>query len=494
MKYFVGIDLGTSGAKSLLMGENGEVLGSARKGYPILKPRQDWAEQDIEVLWEAVKETIMELMARFPEEKGNICGVGYSGQMHGLVMVDAAGKPVRNAIIWADQRSGKEIEKIYRLIPKEGYSKITRNAVSTGFLAASLLWVKEHEPENYEKVCRVFLPKDYIRYKMCGEFGTDMTDASSTLLFDTARREWAWELIDALDLDRGFFVPCGETCEAAGCISRECARETGLPLHVKVVYGGGDSLMQALGNGMSGPGILSSNIGTASQLASVMKAPFYDEKLRTNTFCHVRKDLWMLMGANLSGGVALDWLKDKVLGLSSFEEMMEAAAEAPAGSSGMLFLPYLSGERTPYQDPNAKGIYFGLTLKHTKAHFVRSTMEGIVFALKNSLEIFEELGVPAEKIIASGGGARSQLFRQIQADIFGKEIYTNRIEEQACVGAAIAAAVGNGTYQSLEEACGEIVRFRDEITVPEKENQKIYEERYQIFKELYPRNRTLFSN
>lgn len=250
--------------------------------------------------------------------------------------------------------------------------------------------------------------------------------------------------------------------------------------------------MQAVGNNMVSPGVLSSNIGTASQLACVLDEPLCDNLYRTNTFCHVRNGHWMLMGANLSGGVALKWLMSQILHMDSYDEMNELAGKSPAGSQGLLFLPYLSGERTPHNDPDAKGIYMGLTLKHSREDLIRSTMEGVVFGLKNSLEIFQAMGVEYEKILASGGGARGRLFRQIQADMFGREIYTSLITEQACVGAAIAAAAGTGGYASLEEACGAIVRFSSEVTEPDAESQKIYAERFEVYKELYPRNKNLF--
>lgn len=493
MGYYMGIDLGTSSVKTMIMEESGVILGVAKKSYPIIKPGPEFAEQDMDVLWDAVRETIRELMKKHHGINRQICAVGYSGQMHGLVMLDRDGQPIRNAIIWADQRSKEEVRKIYGMIPKDEYNSITLNALTTGFLSASLMWVKENEPYNYEKISRVLLPKDYIRYKMCKELGTDMSDASSTVIFDTAGRTWAWELIDRLGFEREFFVPCHESYELAGEVTARCCEETGLVAGTKVVYGGGDSLMQAVGNGMTGPGILSANIGTASQLACIMKKPFYDRRFRTNTFCHVREDMWMLMGANLSGGVALEWLRTNILGIPDFNKLTQLAGEAPAGSGGLLFLPYLSGERTPYQDPDAKGIYFGMTLKTDRSHLIRSTMEGIVFALKNSLEIFAEMGVEIQKITASGGGARGTLFRQIQADIFGREVYTSLAEEQACTGAAITAAVGVGAYASLEEACGRIVRFDSEPTAVNRENARIYEERYEVFKELYPRNKELFA-
>lgn len=492
MNYYLGIDIGTSSVKSLIMDAEGRITGTSQTGYDIIKSCMKYAEQNIEELWEASKKTIADLVKRYPQEAARIKGISYSGQMHGLVMVGADGKPIRNAIIWADQRSEKEIQKIYDIVGKDTYRNTALNSLSTGFLVSSLMWVKEHEPENYEKIRYVMLPKDYIRYMMCGEYGTDMSDASSGAIFDIQKRQWAWELIDRLGFDRIMFPECHESCEIAGKVTENCASETGLKAGISVAYGGGDTLMQGVGNGIIEPGVLAANIGTACQIAGGFRKPVYDSQFRTNTFCHVERDLWMLMGAHLSGGVALKWLKNQILEMKDFDEMTALASKAPAGSEGMLFLPYLNGERTPYNDPNAKGIYFGITLKHDRTHMIRSTMEGIVFGLRTSIEIFKGLGIEYHKIIASGGGARGRLFREMQADIFDCEIYTNEGNEQACIGGAITAAVACGEYTDYEEACGKLVRMKEEVITPNRENQKYYEEQFEVFKELYGHNRDLF--
>ncbi|CUX48916.1 xylulokinase [Clostridium sp. C105KSO13] len=492
MQYYIGIDLGTSSVKSLLMREDGEIIDIAQEGYDIIKPQQQYAQQDMNLLCQAAERTIQAILVKHSGIKENIRGIGYSGQMHGLVMIDKNRNLIRDAIIWADQRSGEEIRDIYSVIPEEEYKEVVLNSLSTGFLITSLMWVKKHEPKIYAKIFKVMLPKDYLRYKMCGELGTDMSDASSAVIFDTKNRQWAWKFIERLGIKREFFVPCHEAYEIAGEVTQECERNTGLKAGTKLVYGGGDSLMQGIGNGIISPGTLSANIGTSSQLSCTIPQPLHDSLYRTNTFCHVREDRWMLMGANLSGGVALKWLMKNILDMQSYDEMTALAEKVPAGSSGLLFLPYLSGERTPYNNPDAKGIYLGLTLKHTRAEMIRSTMEGIIFGMKNSLEIFRDMGIEFQRIFASGGGARGRLFRQIQADMFGKEIYTSIGKEQACVGAAITAAVGTGGYASYEEACDRIVCLSKDTVIPDLENQKIYQERYEVYKELYPRNKELF--
>jgi len=492
MNYYLGIDLGTSSVKALLMDAEGVVTGTSQQSYGILKSQVQYAEQDMEHLWEATKKTVAELVGKYPGQSAKIQGIGFSGQMHGLVMVDTEGKVIRNAIIWADQRSSQMIEQIYDVVGEENFREVTLNSLSTGFLITSLMWVKEYEEEHYERTYRVMFPKDYIRYRMCGEFGTDMSDASSGAIFDTKKRRWSWELIDQLKLRRELFPSCHEAGDIAGILTGQCARELGLNSGIRITYGGGDTLMMGVGNGIVMPGLLASNIGTACQLSGSFPAPIYDKQFRTNTFCHVKKDLWLLMGAHLSGGVALKWLMEQILNMSSYDQMTKLAADVLQGSEGLVFLPYLSGERTPYNDPKARGIYFGLTLKHERGHLIRSTMEGIVFGLRSSLEIFKSLGVEYHKIVAAGGGARSRLFLEMQADIFDCEIYTNQGNEQACIGAAITAATACGEYRNMAEACGKVVQLSDTVVAPNQENQRYYEEQFVIFQELYGHNRDLF--
>lgn len=493
MRYFIGVDIGTSSVKSLLLGEDGTTAGIAQREYDILKPQQSWAEQNMERIWEAAAWTLRCLVGQHPELKKNICGIGYSGQMHGLVMLDESGKEVRNTMIWADQRSSASIERIYEAVPQEEYQAVSLNALSTGFLVSSLVWVRDQEPKNYERICKVMLPKDYIRFRMCGQMGTDMSDASSTGIFDTVNRQWAWELIRRIGLEKSFFVPCHESAELAGTVSRACAQETGLPEGIPVAYGGGDTMVQAVGNGMLHPGTAISNIGTASQLVTISDSPLSDTEFRTNTFCHVDKKQWLLMGANLSGGVSLKWLKNNILGMKNYDEMTDLAGQSAPGSGGLFFLPYLSGERTPWNDPNARGIYFGLSLKHDRADMIRAAMEGIIYAQRSSLEIFRRMGLTFDRVIASGGGANSKVFRQIIADQFGCEVVTNLVKEQGCMGAAMIAGVAVGAFSDYEEACSQIVRFSDEITEPDTNNQKLYAQDSQIFEKLYPANQALFS-
>lgn len=492
MECFVGIDLGTSSVRAVAVDPMGRTIADGQCEYDIMKPELNRAEQDMEQLWQATIQAIRKMLSAAPEIREGIRGIGYSGQMHGLVMVDADGRPIGNAIIWADQRTGETIKKIYETVPEEQFGQVFCNRLSAGFLLPSLMWVKENEPQNYEKIYKVMLPKDYIRYRMCGEFGTDASDASSTGMWDMKNRTWAYEILNRLGVETDILVESHEAYEKAGVITDECAAQTGLKKGTFVAFGGGDSLMMELGNGMIKSGRMASTIGTACHLTCALDAPLYDPALRTNTWCHGGEKLWSIMGAHLSGGVALKWLKNNILEYGSFDDMTAIAQTIPAGSEGLLFLPYLNGERTPHNDPDAKAVYLGMTLKHTKAHLIRSTMEGIVYSMKESYAIFRSLGITADRVIAAGGGAKSPLFRQIQADMYDCPIYTNQGKEQASIGAAMTAAVGSGYFRDYEEACESMVRLNQEITEPIRENVKKYEEEFLRFKEIYHANKKLF--
>ncbi len=493
MAYFMGIDVGTSSVKTLMIDGEGTEIGSASRKYDVLKPKMNYAEQNPEEIWEAVKGTLLELSGRYPKETAQLKGISYSGQMHGLVLVDRFGKPVCNMIIWQDHRSVDQRDKIYSAVPFEEFNRITLNQLSPGYLIMSLMWIREHAKEIYDRSALFLLPKDYIRYRMCGTLGTDMSDASASVIFDTAGKCWPWEIVERLGLRKELFPDCHASTETAGVITRECAGECGLPEGVPVLYGGGDTLMHEIGTGMIDEGRpWVSNIGTACQVTCVMRRPVYDEQFRTNTFCCVKEDLWMLMAVGMCGGAAMKWMQG-ILGVSAFEELNRMAEQARPGSDGVIFLPYLSGTRCPENDPLSKGIYFGLSLDHGREHLVRSTMEGVVYSLRSDLDLLEELTQKSpEMMIASGGGARGRLFLQMQADIFKKPIYTTESAEQSCLGAAVTAAVGTGYFASFEEACEKTVRFRDEVVEPIQENCRRYEEYYQVYRELYGRNKELF--
>ena len=493
MAFYIGIDIGTSSVKTLLTDELGKTAGIAQREYDVEKPNALYAQQDMDLIWGKTRETIIEVLNKTGLPADEVKGISFSGQMHGLVMTNREGKLLGKAILWCDQRASRQTEEVYQMLGEQEFKMITLNDLSSGFLLTSLLWVKENDRATYEKIYKVMLPKDYIRYLMCGEIATDYSDASASLMFDTRKQEWAWNIADGFGLNHRFFPECHESHEIAGYISRKCAEETGLKEGTPVTYGGGDSIMQQIGNGVisdKSPWI--ANIGTSCSLNCATQRPVFDPKFRINTFCHVKRNMWFFMGANLCGGAALKWLKNNVLHMKSYDEMSALADTVEPGSNGLLFLPYLSGSRSPVNDSDAQGMFFGLTLSHDHAHMIRSVMEGIILGMKTTFSILEESGLSTERMIASGGGARSNVFLQMEADMFQKPVYITENNEQSCLGAAITAAVGTGCYRTYEEACSQMVKLKDQVVYPCKENGKKYEESYEIYRDLYSTNCTLF--
>jgi len=494
VNYYLGIDVGTSSSKTLVMDEKGIILDMEQVVYDFEKPYINYAEQNAEELWDAVSETIRKLLAKHPGLENHIKCIGYSGQMHGVLAVDREGNALTKAIIWCDQRSVDEVSEVYNKCGKDIFRRTVLNDLSTGFWATSLLWLKKNRPEVIEKTKWFLLPKDYVRYKMCGEFGTDYSDASSTLLFDTGKNDWAYDIIDKLGLDKKMFPVCHESFELAGYVTDECAEKTGLKKGTAICFGGGDTLMHEVGTNLIAkeqPWV--SNIGTSCQVSCVADKPLYDKQFRINTFSHACKGIWMLMSANLSGGVALKWAQTNILHKSSAAEAAVLAEKVPHGCDGLIFLPYLSGGRSPHNDPKAKALFFGLTQSHDDAYLTRSVMEGVVLSLKDSYELLKEItNADTDVMIASGGGARGKLWLQLQADAFNKPIYTTVEKEQSCIGAAITAAICAGAYKSYAEACPAIVKFNDEVICPNPERVEITNWNYSIYKELYDANKNLF--
>jgi xylulokinase len=488
----MGIDLGTSSVKAVVADYRGNIMAVGQKSYGIEMPCEGYAEQHPETWWEAVKDVIKKVLSKFGVNAREINGIGLSGQMHGMVPIDMNKRVVRPAIIWCDQRSVLQVARIHERIGREQLGKLTLNPAATGFQLPSFLWMKQKEPENYGKTYKVILPKDYIRLKLTGQIGTDITDASSTLAFNTSKLEWSKEVIEETGLDMNKYPECRKPYDIAGQVTADAAKETGLAKDTPVVFGGGDQPIQAVGNGVIEPGTVSSTIGTGGQVFVPVKKPLYDRKLRTHTFCHAVPDTWSIMGASLCAGLSLKWLRDNILCGMDFGAMDKEAEKISPGSEGLVFLPYLTGERTPHMDPFARGVFFGLTLRHTRVHMVRAVMEGVVFALMDSLQILRELNVDINEIVASGGGAGSTLWLQIQADVFGYPVYTVKATEQACLGAAIMAAVGTGVYRTVEEACGNMVRRGERTVEPDSSNTCIYMELYDIYRDIYLKNKDVF--
>ncbi|MBS6194102.1 MAG: xylulokinase [Clostridiales bacterium] len=481
----LGIDVGTSSIKAMLMEEEGRVIGVKTKGYDVNIPREGWAEQNPEEWWEALCRILGELKSEHFREFEAIRGIGFSGQMHGLIAVDQEGKTVRPAIIWMDQRAGEELKEIGRKIYSEEQGKIFHNRIFNGFALPSLLWMKNHEPENFQKTYKVFQPKDYLRFRLTGEMGTEFSDASASLMMDVGKREWAKESLERLGISGELLPKLGESVQVAGYVTEKGAKETGLKKGIPVVFGAGDQQAQSIGNGAVREGLMISNIGTGAQVSAYSREDRYDHKLRTHTFCHGIPGGYTIYGAMLSGGMSLKWLKNQILLEESFAGMSAMAEETEAGSRGLVFLPYLAGERTPHMNPAARGVFFGLSLEHTRAHMVRAVMEGVTYALRDSMEILDGMGVKGEKILASGGACSSEIWLQIQADILGKEVQVCKMREQACLGACILAGVGVGSYGSIEEACEKLVRFEEKVYVPRREVREVYEENYRKFQGIY---------
>lgn len=487
MAYFMGIDLGTSSVKVLLMAEDGSILGISSRGYPIDVPHEGFAEQNPEVWWRATADAVRETVSKSGVGADEIKCVGLSGQMHGTVLVDQIGQAIRPAIIHCDQRSQVQVNRIYETIGRDAFHAVTGNPLFPGFQLASLLWLLENEPQNYEDARCVLSPKDFIRWKLTGAMATDYSDASGTLTLDMHHNCWALDIHHRLGLDSHKLPQIRNSMDIAGEITGAAAVETGLRKGTPVILGGANQPMQALGNGAVLHGTMTSNIGTGGQVYTPTPSAVMDESQKTFTFHGLQPGAHYLMGAILNAGLCLRWLNEKVLRYGDFEALSRAAESVPPLSHSLLFLPYLTGERVPFGTHTLKGSFFGLTLVHDGAAMARAVMEGVTFALRERFEALESLcGI--DHVIASGGGANSGLWLQIQADVYNREIYKSNMTEQACVGAAMAAGTGIGIYSDLREACRAVIRLNVQPIVPIKENVLLYDGQYTRYLELARRN------
>lgn len=494
MEYVMGIDLGTSSVKAILIDREGNLKAVAQKSYDVEIPRPGFACQRSEIWWERTKAAIGESVKKAGVSPAQIKAAGFSGQMHGLVALDREKRPLMPAVIWMDQRSRDQQKEIIRVMREHRLEGQLMNRPVPGMMLCSLLWVKENQPEIYEKIAYVLLPKDYIRFRLGGTIETDETDGAGSLAFSVRDRKWCRELLENLQISEEIFPKAVKPYDVTGRVTKKAAQETGLMEGTILAAGGADSAMQLTGNGVVEEHMLAVNIGTASQILTVMSKPVYDGKLRTQTLCHAASDLWYQQCGSLNGGNALSWLKNRILASDAdFAKLDQEAAQVPAGSSGVLFLPYLAGERVPYENPDARGVFYGLSMEHGQAHLVRSVMEGIVLNLRQCLDIFEETGIRTEGryLIASGGGARGKTWRQIQADIFNMPVYKAKTREEACTGAAMTAAVGAGWFHSVEEAAKAIAGMEPEPVCPIPENVKRYQESRERFRNVYS---SLFDN
>lgn len=487
MRTILGIDLGTSSVKAMLFDAEQGVIAVRAEEYGVDIAHPGWAQQSPALWWESLVRVLRWLESHYREAYWSVCAVGYSGQMHGMVLTDAKGQPVRSAVIWLDQRADRQLEEIGAVLSEEDMGNVFCNRVSSGFAFPSLLWVREQEPEIFARAAHFLSPKDYIRYKMTGEIGAEVVDASSTTLFATGERDWAWEVIDRFHLPPQMFPKVHESADIAGTVTAQCEAQTGLPAGIPVIYGSGDQPAQSIGNGVIGPGRIISNIGTGGQISAFSSRPAYDKKLRTNTFCHAIRNAWTIFGATLCSGMSLSWAKNKVFRVGSYEEINAAVAAVSPGADGLIYLPYLSGERTPHMNPDARGVFFGMTLGQEQGHFLRAVMEGVTYSLRDCLGILQELGIDAPEIIASGGATASPQWMQMQADILGKPVRVSRVKEQACLGSCLLAAVGTGVLPSLEEACGRFAVMDERVYLPDAANADVYREGYDTYRRLYER-------
>jgi len=500
MSLLLGIDIGTSGTKAIAVDESGTLIASASATYELLTPRPLWAEQRPRDWWAATCEVCQSIVAQVGAE--NISSVGLSGQMHGLVMLDNNGAVLRDAILWCDQRTQAQCDEISARVGKETLVRETANPVLTGFTAPKILWVREHEPQVAERAAMHLLPKDYIRFELTGEYATEVSDASGTSLLNVPNRQWSEPVCRALDIALETLPRVYESFEVSGQISQRGAQATGLKMGTPVVGGGGDQAAGAVGNGIVRSGIISVASGTSGVVFAFADTPTVDPQLRMHTFCHAVPNKWHVMGVMLSAGGSLRWYRDTfcnqekavagLMNLDPYELITREAASAPAGSEGLLFLPYLTGERTPHPDPLARGAFVGLTVRHTKAHLARAVLEGVSFGLRDSLEIMKSMGISIGNVRASGGGAKSDVWRQIQADVFGLPLSTTGIDEGPALGAALLAGVGVGTYASVEEACDAVVKTQPAARVDET-NAALYDRLYASYGELYPALKSTFA-
>lgn len=490
--YFLGIDISTTATKSLLINLEGDVIALAATEYHFETPRPLWCEQHPSKWWDAVEKSLRAVIEKGNIEPGEIRGIGLTGQMHGLVLLDEKGSVLRPCILWNDQRTQSQCDEIHKRIGREKFIRITGNVALTGFTAPKILWVKENEPEIYAKAAHVLLPKDFIRYKLTGDFKMDKADGAGTVLMDLKARDWSDEVLSALEIPHQWMPPLYEGTQITGRVSSEAAGITGLKAGTPVVAGGGDQAAQAVGVGAVKEGIVALTLGTSGVVFATVGEALIEPQGRLHAFCHSVPGKWHLMGVMLSAAGSLRWYRDTFAEGMEYEDLLAPAANIPAGSDGLLFLPYLTGERTPHPDPLARGAFVGLTVRHTRAHCTRAILEGVAFGLRDSFELMKSTGLAKiDQIRVSGGGARSALWTQILADILNTKLVTVNTSEGAAFGAALLASVGSGAYPDVEAACEATIRVVRSVLPVERQAQT-YEQIYPLYRNLYPALKSSF--
>jgi len=482
---WLGVDVGTGGSRALLVDERGVV----RAGYTA--PHEDmhmerplWAEQRPENWWDAVTDAIRGVLAKAGVSGSQVRGIGLSGQMHGLVILDDAHQVIRPSLIWCDQRSQAQVDFVNAKIGREKVLQSIANPVLTGFTLPKLLWVRDNEPRHFERVRKMLLPKDYVRFKLTGEFASEVSDASGTAVFDVVNRRWSMEMMDGLGLDRSILPKCYESAEITGKITPEVAQITGLAAGTPVVGGGGDQASSAVGNGIVEEGIVSCTLGTSGVVFAHMEKVAYDPAGRVHTFCHAVRDKWHVMGVTQGAGLSLQWFRNQLAPGTSYDALTAEAAKSPAGAQGLFWLPYLMGERTPHLDATARGAWVGLTNSHTRADMIRAVIEGVSYSQRDCLDIIAELGVELSSVRASGGGAQSAFWRDLLAGILNQRVVTLETQEGSAYGAALLALAGTGEYASVPEVCRAAIR--ETASVSPGPNAEFYGKAHAIYRALYP--------
>ncbi len=493
-QYLMGIDIGTSACKTLIIDDQGEVVTKALVEYPLSTPKPGWSEQDPEHWWQAVKDTIRQTWKDF-DHTHDIKAIGLSGQMHGLVALDAAGNVLRPSILWNDQRTGKQCQEVYDAVGGlDALLRLTNNRMLPGYTGGKILWVHENEPRIYDRIGVILNPKDYVRFRLTGDYATEVSDASGTGLFDVRARQWCYPLLEKLDIPTGWLPRCYESPDISGRLSLAVASELGLQAGIPVAGGGGDAVVQTTGTGLVEPGILGTTVGTAGIVAMALDRCYDNPEGKLQVFCNNMPGKWHTMGVTLAAGGSLRWVRDAFCGLEQevakwtgedvYELLTREALKAEPGSEGLLFLPYLIGERCPHPDPTARGAFVGLTLRHDRRHIIRSVLECVMFSLRDVAELIKEMGLPITQIRTSGGGALSTLWRQIHADVFANEVMTvSGSSEGGAYGAALVAGAGVGIWENVEAAV-KVVQS-ETTTSPIKEHTKIYNRLFPIYQELY---------
>jgi len=494
MNYLIGIDIGTSGTKTVLFNELGHVICDALMEYPMYQPHNGWAEQLPSDWWQAVSGTLQQVMGKSAIDPSQIRGIGLSGQMHGLVMLDEKDQVIRPAIIWCDQRTAKECVEITEKVGAARLIEITANPALTGFTASKILWVRNNEPENYARCRKILLPKDYIRLMLTGEYATEVSDASGMQLLDIGGRCWSEEVLQKLEIDKSLLAPVFESIQVSGQVSSSAAAITGLKAGTPVVGGAGDNAAAAVGTGVVSDRQAFTTIGSSGVVYAHTSKMHIDPAGRVHTFCCAVPGCWHVMGVTQGAGLSLKWFRDNLcqsemetavqMGVSPYYLMDMEAQKVPIGSNRLLFLPYMMGERTPHLDPDCRGVFFGLSAMHQKRDMIRAVLEGVSFSLRDCLEVISGMDTPIDVMRACGGGA-GPLWRKMLADVYNCEVTTIASKEGPALGVALLAGAGTGVYKSVEEACSIAVLTKDTAS-PDAQNHQDYESYYQLYRSIYP--------